>query len=356
VSAKIAFWGFVGTIAFADVALGWALAPLVGAFYGILFVASHFIPQSMAPVTPVKVGVLKTVSMGLIYGVLIGVTPFLLGAVPLLGVPEFGVQAAGVLWGMAGFLHRSFDLKKPREEGEREAWKFIGQVSRVQGAFEVMIPTPQANLTEQLMGKGSSSVDPMAETLSRLKTDREFRAGFVGAVQEAIDGKKLSGTPLVLVSTLLQAATGQPLSYLHVLGQSPVEELENLELMMERSEGPASDNGLSMALVVSEDQIDIFKDRIDVLEAKGVTVFTVALAGQGWTRDVLTQLDQRMAPWLSKARGIVATVGPEVGIRPRDIEALDPESKLRAALEKAVTLGIVIQTYLRYLRVLASNA
>jgi uncharacterized protein with ATP-grasp and redox domains len=356
VSAKIAFWGFVGTIAFVDVALGWALAPLVGALYGVLFVASHFIPQSMAPVTSVQVGVLKTVFMGLIYGVLIGVTPFLLGAVPLLGVPEFGVQAAGVLWGMAGFLHHSFDLEKPREAGEREAWKFIGQVSRVQGAFEVLIPVPQANLTEQLMGKESSSVDPMTETLSRLETDREFRAGFVGAVQEAIDGKKLSGTPLVLVSTLLQAATGQPLSYLHVLGESPVEELENLELMMGRSEGPVSGNGLSVALVVSKNKIDSLKGRIDVLEAKGVTVFTVALSGQGWTRDVLTQLDHRMSPWFNKASGIVATVGAEVGIRPRDIEALDPESKLRAALETAVTLGDVIRTYLRYLQVLASNA
>jgi hypothetical protein len=356
VSAKIAFWGFVGTIAFVDVALGWALAPLVGALYGVLFVASHFIPQSMAPVTSVQVGVLKTVSMGLIYGVLIGVTPFLLGAVPLLGVPEFGVQAAGVLWGMAGFLHHSFDLEKPREAGEREAWKFMGQVSRVQGAFEVLIPVPQANLTEQLMGKESSSVDPMTETLSRLETDREFRAGFVGVVQEAIAGKKLSGTPLVLVSTLLQSATGQPLSYLHVLGESPVEELENLELMMGRSEGPVSGNGLSVALVVSKNKIDSLKGRIDVLEAKGVTVFTVALSGQGWTRDVLTQLDHRMSPWFNKASGIVATVGAEVGIRPRDIEALDPESKLRAALENAVTLGDVIRTYLRYLQVLASNA
>lgn len=63
-----------------------------------------------------------------------------------------------------------------------------------------------------------------------------------------------------------------------------------------------------------------------------------------------------MSPWLNKASGIVATVGAEVGIRPRDIEALDPESKLRAVLETAVTLGDVIRTYLRYLQVLASNA
>ncbi|MBK8574972.1 MAG: hypothetical protein IPN90_04575 [Elusimicrobia bacterium] len=110
--ANVAFWGFMATLAFAGGPMGWAIAPAVGVVYGILFVASHFIPKFMAPVTKVNVGILETVAMGLIYGVLIGGTPFLLGAVPLLGVPEFGVQAAGILWGLAGFLHPSIDQEK----------------------------------------------------------------------------------------------------------------------------------------------------------------------------------------------------------------------------------------------------
>lgn len=63
-----------------------------------------------------------------------------------------------------------------------------------------------------------------------------------------------------------------------------------------------------------------------------------------------------MSSWLGRANGIVATVGSEVGIKPTDVEALDSESRLRAALKTAVTLGESIQNFLRYLQVLASNA
>jgi hypothetical protein len=63
-----------------------------------------------------------------------------------------------------------------------------------------------------------------------------------------------------------------------------------------------------------------------------------------------------MSTWLEKTNGIMATVGTKVGINPKDIEALNKESKLREALKSAVTLGETIQTFLRYLQALASNA
>lgn len=63
-----------------------------------------------------------------------------------------------------------------------------------------------------------------------------------------------------------------------------------------------------------------------------------------------------MSTWLDQANGIVATVGTKVGINPKDIEALQKESKLREALKNAVTFGNVVETFLRTIRALASNA
>jgi hypothetical protein len=63
-----------------------------------------------------------------------------------------------------------------------------------------------------------------------------------------------------------------------------------------------------------------------------------------------------MSNWLVQTNGIVATVGTKVGINPKDIEALNEESKLREALRGAMTLGETIQIFLCYLQFLASNA
>jgi len=355
VGAKVASWGLVGTLVFSGAPWGWVLAPVLGVIYGVLFFGSHFISKSMAPVTRVNVGVVEAMTMGLIYGVLIGVTPFLLGAVPLWGVPDFGVQAAGVLWGLAGGLHSIFDSEKPREAGERVAWTLVGRMSRVQGVFEVLMPGTEIDHTEQVVGKGSLSVDPMTEILSRLKTDTEFRAGFLGVVQSAVDQQKLSGTPLILLSSLAKAATGQPVNYVHVMGSSASVELNSIEMLLERS-GVSEDAGVSVGLVVPAGQSREIQARLSVLAAKGVQLFPVNLSRSGWSADVLDTLDHDMSAWLSKTSATVATVGAGVSIHRRDIASLDENSKLRMALESAVTLGDVVQTFLHYLRVLASNA
>jgi hypothetical protein len=353
--AKVAFWGFVATVAFAGGPLGWAIAPAVGTVYGILFVASHFIvPESMTPVTKVNVGVVQAWTMGMIYGVLIGATPFLLGAVPLLGVPELGVQAAGVLWGLAGSLHFSFDKENSRKEGDQAAWKLIEQFSTVQRAFETVMPGIQNEHTEQIVGKGSVSTDGMTEMLSRLKTDREYRAGFVEAVQTTLGDPKLSGASMNLFSSMVMAATGQPIAYVHVLGNSPAQELQTLERLIER-EGKTP-SGFSVALVVSESQKTEFKTMIDVFEARGVAVFSVDIKEHGWSKEVLMGLDNKMSTFLAKANGIVATVGEKVGINLAVVEALGPESKLKAPLKNALTFGEVVEVFLRVLQALASNA
>ena len=85
-------------------------------------------------------------------------------------------------------------------------------------------------------------------------------------------------------------------------------------------------------------------------------VFSVDIKEQGWSKEVLMGLDDKMAPFLAQANGIVATMGEKVGINLTDVEALNPDSKLRGALRAAMTLGDVAERWLRLLRVLASNA
>jgi hypothetical protein len=357
-SAKIAFWGLMGTLGFAGAGagFGWLIAPVAGVVYGILFVASHFIvPESMTPVTKVKVGVGQSLSMGVIYGVLIGITPFLLGAVPLLGVPEFGVQVAGVLWGLAGSLHFSIDKEDHRKEGEQAARDLVGQMSGVPGAFESMMPGIQEGHTDQIVGKRSSSPDSMTETLSRLKSEKEFRAGFLGAVQKAMEQGNLSPSQMNLLSALVKGATGQPIAFLHILGKSPLNDLAKLETVMGRG-GPLEGGGFPMALVVSAGQTEDVAVSIAALGAKGVQVFEVTLESEEWNGEILRTLESQMSTWLDQANGIVATVGTMVGINPTDIEALQKESKLREALKNAVTFGDVVETFLRTIRALASNA
>ncbi len=353
-SAKVAFWGFMGTLAFAGTAFGWLMAPVAGLVYGILFFGSHFIPESLAPVTKVKVGVVQALLMGVIYGVLISVTPYLLGAVPLLGIPEFGVLAGGAVWALAGLLHHSFDKENLRKEGQEAAWKLIKQLSHVQGAFEVVMPGIHNGHTEEIVGNGNSLPEWLTKTLSRLKTDKEFRMGFLGVVQTAIAQENVSGSSLNLLSALVMAATGQPIAHVHILGNSQEQELQTLQGLIER-EGKTS-SGFSVALVVSESQRIKFKTMIDMFEARGGAVFSVDIQDHGWSKEVLVDLDNKMAPFLAKANGIVATVGENVGINRTAVEALNPDSKLRTALMNALTLTEVVETFLRFLRHLASNA
>lgn len=42
--------------------------------------------------------------------------------------------------------------------------------------------------------------------------------------------------------------------------------------------------------------------------------FLVNIKGQGWSKEVLMGLDDKMAPFLAKANGIVATVGRRSGL------------------------------------------
>ncbi len=154
---------------------------------------------------------------------------------------------------------------------------------------------------------------------------------------------------------MVMAATGQPMAYVHVLGKSPDQEFETLYRLTERPEGKTS-SGFAVALVVSQSQRTDFETIIDVLEARGVTVFSVDTKGQGWTQEALVRLDREMSPFLANADGIVATVGEKVGINLTAVAALSPDSKLRTALMNALTLGEVVETFLRVLRQLASNA
>jgi SAM-dependent methyltransferase len=670
--AKVALWGFVATLAFAGAPMGWVLAPAVGVVYGILFVASHFIPKSMAPVTKVNVGMLETVAMGLIYGVLIGATPFLLGAVPLLGVPEFGVQAAAIVWGLAGFLHYLIDKKKeseaktspekpsftkweiispfvgplflffsyvrfmdtdtktswaykifdfpwfqsinngyindlisiptvwalfftvasvvnilikifknffekkpthmdrsilgdvakrkdkitsivfeagvffslmiggllafneansrlfdamrllyhslsdfdgvyragvygggdilsflrmfsgtfdpvdlmifafegaasfsfipvlfyflpafrstveasqkrrqsplvsliatllkwdalklnnskdtiqspgtdyprisgivlkvaivtivlgsvafvwsiaspwveipffevpkidahsatilgaagfvqgfvpktPKEAGEQAAWALVAQSANIQGALESVMPVVQNDHMGSIVGEGSSSTDSLSTVLVEIKNDADFRDGFVGVIRTAMEQGNLSPMQMNLLPVLIKGATGQPVAFLHILGKTPKNELATLESLVERTD-PNEKSGLSVALVVPAGQTEAVEARIAALKSQGVQVFHVPLRSEGWTGDDLRSLEDQMSTWLEKTNGIMATVGTKVGINPKDIEALNKESKLREALKSAVTLGETIQTFLRYLQALASNA
>jgi hypothetical protein len=355
VSAKAAFWGVMGTMAFAGSPVGWAVAPAMGMVYGILFFGSHFIPKSMAPVTKVKVGVFEALALGMFYGVLIGVTPFLLGVVPFMGVPEFGVQMAGVLWGLTGFLHSSFDREKPREAGERAAWNLVGQLASIHGVFETVMPGIQSDHTDQIVGKGGLSADSLSTILARFKNDVEFREGFVGAIQKAMEKGGLSSAQMNLLSVLVKGATGQPIAFLHVLGKTPLVELAKLETLSGQVNSPEK-GGFTMALVVPFGQTEGVNFRVASLKAKGVQIFEVNLGAAGWNVETLSTLEGQMSSWLGRANGIVATVGSEVGIKPTDVEALDSESRLRAALKTAVTLGESIQNFLRYLQVLASNA
>jgi hypothetical protein len=194
----------------------------------------------------------------------------------------------------------------------------------------------------------------MTATLSRLKTDKEFRAGFEGAVQKAIGDQKLSGASINLLSAMVMAATGRPLAYVYFLGNSS-QEFETLYRLTEQPDGKTS-SGFSVALVVSESQRIEFKTMIDVFVARGGVVFSVDLHDQGWTQESLVLLDGEMSPFLAKANGVVATVGGKVGIHLSDVEALDPQSKLWAALKSAMTLGEAVLSYLRILQALASNA
>lgn len=272
VSAKAAFWGVMGTMAFAGSPVGWAVAPALGMVYGILFFGSHFIPKSMAPVTKVKVGVVQALTMGVIYGVLIGATPFLLGAVPLFGVPEFGVKMAGVLWGLTGVLHSSFDREKPREAGERAAWNLVGQLASIHGVFETVMPGIQSDHTDQIVGKGGLSADSLSTILARFKNDVEFREGFVGAIQKAMEKGGLSSAQMNLLSLLVKGATGQPIAFLHVLGKTPLVELAKLETLSGQVNSPEK-GGFTMALVVPLGQTEGVNFRVASLKAKGVQIF-----------------------------------------------------------------------------------
>lgn len=325
-------------------------ALVLGLLAGALFMASHFMPDSMKPMTQVNISVGKVIVMGVLYGILIAATPFLLGV----DSPNMGVEALAALWGLVGALHYSFDRGNPRQAGERAAWELVERVSRVSGALETLMPVVQEH-TGQIVGKGRSAIDPVTITLSQLKTDPDFRAGFVHTIQMAVEQQKLSGTPLNLVSALVKAATGESIVCLHVLGNSARTELEFLEQMALKSNESAS--GFKIALIVSERQRrGEWGKWIKYLETKGVSVFAVPLVEEKWTGDRLARLDRDMSSILVHANTVVATMGTGVGITRTDVEALDQKSKLRAALENAVTLGDVLQTYLRILQAVAANA
>jgi serine/threonine protein kinase len=329
-------------------------ALVLGLLVGALFMASHFMPDSMKPMTQVNVGVGKVIVVGVLYGVLIAATPFLLGAVPFVEPPNMGVEALTALWGLAGALHYSFDRGNPRQAGERAAWELVARMSRVSGAFETLMPVVQ-ELTGQIVGKGRSAIDPVTITLSQLKTDPDFRAGFVHGIQMAVKQQKLSGTPLNLVSSLVKAATGESIVCMHVLGNSARTELEYIEQLLLRPKESA--DRFKLVLVVSELQRKgEWREWINYLENRGVSVFTVPLVAESWTRDNLVRLDRDMSSLLVNANYVVATMGTGVGISRTDVETLDRKSKLRVALENAVTLGEVVQTFLRILQALAANA
>lgn len=355
--AHAPFYEWVLGITVASINLGGTtgvFALVLGLMVGALFIVSHFMPDSMKPVTPATVGVGKVVVMGVVYGMLIAASPFLLGAVPFVDAPNMGVEALTALWGLAGALHFSFDRGNPRKAGERAAWELVARVSRVSGALETLMPAVQEH-SGQIVGKGGSSIDPLTNTLSQLKTDPEFRAGFVKAIQVAVEQRTLSGPPLSLVSALVKAATGEPIVCLHVLGNSARTELELMEQMALKSNESA--NGFKMALIVSEQQRrGEWREWIDYLETKGVSVFAVPLVEERWTGDRLARLDKDMSSILVNANTVVATMGAGVGISRVDVEALDQKSILRAALENAVTLDDVLQTYLRILQAVAANA
>jgi ADP-ribose pyrophosphatase YjhB (NUDIX family) len=343
--------GLGGTLVLAGSPLGWAVAPWLGAVFGWRFYKGHFLkPGESGPLTPVNVSFPKAMAMAVIYGVLIAVTPFLLGFGPD-SLAFFSPVLAETLWGSAAALHLFFDRKtSAAREGTLAARHFIDQLSTVPGAFKFLNPIT-ADRTNQLLNSGPFSPDLADQTLRRLQTDSEFRASFLNQIRTAVQENQLSLLQFNLLSALL-ASTGEPLGIVHFLGTDPEKELDRIESLVSPS--------TRLTVVAPTEQSPSVWERTESIKTFGVNVVRMNPGEQGWTERQLTdlELEKEMSLWLrSVPSALLATVGPGVKIHPTEIEALAPDSRLKPALSVAVGLWVqTLELYLRILQAVQSSA
>lgn len=341
--------GLGGTLVLAGSPLGWAVSPLLGAVFGWRFYKGHFLkPGESGPVTPVHVSLPKAFTMAVIYAILISVTPFLLGFGPD-SLAYFNPVLVETLWGSSAALHLFFDRKtSPIREGALTARQFIEQLSTVPGAFNFLTPI-NADRTNQLLNSGPFSPDLVDQTLRRLQTDMEFRAGFLKQIRTSVQDHQLSPLQLNLLTALL-ASTSEPLGIVHFVGTDPENELDGIESLVSPS--------VRLTVVAPTEQKPSTWQRTESLKTRGVNVIRKNPGDRGWTEHQLTELEREMSSWLqSVPSSLLATVGPSVEIDPAEIDRLGPDSRLKPALSVAVgLLGKTLKLYFRILQAVQSSA
>lgn len=340
--------GLGGTLILAGSPLGGAVAPLLGAVFGWRFYQGHFLRSGESvPMTPVKVSLLKAFTMAMIYGVLIAVTPSLLGFGPD-SLVFFNPVLAESLWGLAAGLHLFFDRKpSARQEGKSAAQDLFDQLSTIQSAFSILTPIT-AGRTNQILNSGPFTPDRVDQTLERLQNDSQFRSGFLGQVRTSLQDERLSLLQLSLLSVLL-AAKGEPLGVIHFLGADPEIELNKVKKY--------SFESVRVTVVAPVSQSDSDWEKTESLKALGVNVVRASPGDQGWTKPQLVELEKEMEPWLrSVPSTLLATVGNGVKMDPAEIERLDHGSRLKAALANAVGLANTLELYFRIIHAVRTSA
>lgn len=343
--------GLGGTLVLAGSPLGGAVAPLLGALFGWRFFKGHFLrPGEAGPVTAFKVSVPKAFTMSVIYGVLIAVTPFLLGFGPD-SMSFFNPVLAETLWGSAAALHLFFDRKpSARQEGEAVARDFMAQLSTVPRAVEFITPIT-VDRTNQLLNSGSFSPDLADKTLRRIQNDLDFRSGFLQQIRTSLQDKQLSPLQLSLLTALL-TPRGEPLGIIHFLGADPEVELERIEKYSSKS--------VRMMVVAPTQQSPSVWHRTESLKTLGVNVVRKNPGDRGWTEPLLAdlELENEVAAWLRSVPSVLmATVGNGVKIDPAEIDRLGPDSRLKPALSNAVRLlADTLDLFFRFFQAVRTSA
>lgn len=324
------------------------VAPLLGAVFGCRFYKAHFLRSGEeGPVTDVLVSRPKALAMAVIYGILIGVTPFLVGFGPE-NLYFFSPNIAGTGWGVALGFHQFFDRKPSATNEGREAARYlIHHLSTLPKALGVLTPL-STDRSNQLLNTGPFVPDRLDQSLRRLKNDLKFRAGFLEEVGLTFRAEKLSSLQVSLLSALL-SATGEPLGIIHFLGDDPDAELERMEKYSSR--------WVRITVVAPVHQESSLWRRTESLKTMGVHVIRKTPGVLGWTSPLLGELEGEMAEWLrSVPSSLMATVGKGIIINANEIDRLDKDSRLKSALSNVVGLADALDLFLRILQAIRINA
>jgi hypothetical protein len=379
--------GGLSGLALSPPALAAVLAVLIGVSWIALILVSHVFLKDFVQTNTGAVPNIKKV-FRLVPSFLLPLTLSLLlpGLMEVSSVLEALIVSLfpGII--LLPFVDNQHKRINSESEGETAAKNFIIQFANVQSAFKLLSPGTPSGLVSVMDGRETISNDPVDMTLARVKTDKEFRAGFLSQIKYSLRSQKLTAGQAHLLMGLLSVASGEPLGHVHF--SESIQDVQRFKELVQRIQAAGPLETIHFALVApqqvsaeislsardrveesTEQDIDLLskggdqspqnsqlEQQIKILKNLGVAVFHPA-QGTEWAADTLRQIDSEMGDWFKSVPGVVvATVGPSVKMTTDVVSQLDSRSRLRGALESALSLTDIIATYLRLIQAIATNA